>query len=186
VPCPQILSAMGAVTVLDWLQERWGVWARRAAVALVSLDAAALVFVLFLVYPRWSAESFEYGIREGIEMAWGKQTGPAPEHRGNLHVLTGGMLVPVAELYCFHLAVAPEDVLARGYDGLPLRTYLPSAAPESVLLQMRPGDALLMASGAYPGFAPALRQGGFRSRPVLLPKGFLPNEPSEILRLVQR
>ena len=192
VPCPQILSAIGAVAVLDWLRKRWGVWARRAAVALVGLDAAALVFVLFLVYPRWSAESFEYGIREGIEMAWGKQTGPAPEPRGNLHVLTGGMLVPVAELYCFHLAVAPEDILAHGYDGLPFRTYLPSAAPESVLLQVRPGDALLMASGAYPGFAPALRQGGFsqnggfRSRPILLPKGFLRNEPSEILRLVQR
>ena len=192
VPCPQILSAMGAVAALEWLRGKWGVWARRTAVALVSLDAAAVVFVLFLVYPRWSAESFEYGIREGVEMAWGKQTGPAPERRGNLHVLVGGVLTGVPELYYFHLRVPPRDILERGFDGAPLREYPPHATPEKVLEQLRPGDAFLMSSGAYPAFAPALhpgalsRNGGFRTRPILLPNGFLLNEPSEILRLVQR
>jgi len=191
VPCPQILSAMGVVTVLDWLRKRWGVWARRAAVALVSLDAAALVFVLFLVYPRWSAESFEYGIREGIEMAWGRQGSSPPASRGNLHVLVGGVLTGVPELYYFHLRVPPRDILERGFDGAPLREYPPHASPGKVLEQLRPGDALLMSSGAYPAFAPALhpcalsQNGGFRSRPILLPNGFLRNEPSEILRLVE-
>ena len=106
IPCPQILSAIGAVELLDWLRGKNRPVLAKALVALTGLNALAVAFSLFFLFPRASAPWFEAGIGEAIKTA-----GAARLVVLSGGVQNGGNLPYYYELYHYHKKNRPGSVV---------------------------------------------------------------------------
>jgi len=171
VPCPQILSAMGAVEILRWMRQRWGRAAKVTALALCGANVAVFLVALFLYYPHYSALDFEYGVREAVAMA--KENGAAnrtPDYRLYVPASAGVPLVP--ELFYFHDCTPPQQLASQGMGSASIQFLARGPYPlrlDEVAGLLRPGDSLLMSPLAVQA---ALNRGekpdpSIRVRPIL-------------------
>jgi len=182
VPAPQILAAIGAVAAVGWAGRRFGTLGRIGIAGLWGLNAAAMVFVLFWIYPVWSAPHFEYGIGEAF-----RGVDPVSGDRGVRHVATGPLLPYVFELYYFHVKSDPRRVLEEGFAGSGVRLYPPGMPPRIVLEQVRAGESLLVSSADFLRFYGSLIRGpGWETRAILWPATPFEDSPREALRLIRR
>jgi 4-amino-4-deoxy-L-arabinose transferase-like glycosyltransferase len=185
-PAPQLIGAIGAVAVADYLARKAALlrWIPPTATA---LNGAAVLFVLFVIYPAWSAPWFEYGAREAFqerERAVGaRPVGGSPlVHIQAGGVPPGGNLPYCVEFYLYHARVAPELIQGGGLAGVPIRIY---PWLEMMKDQLGAQECLIAPSPAYHQYY-ARRQGAQRPRSIaiLFPRHPWSKAPSEALRLV--
>lgn len=172
LPCPQILSAIGAVEVLNWIRQKWGRNARLALLSLCVADAALLVFVLFARFPAWSGFVFEEGLESAIHSA--RQAGTR-DYVLYVSAEAGYPMIP--ELFYFHERTSPQELLTRGSEASHIR-FLPADPPLSeVPSLLRPGDTLL----ASPRMMSSPPADSLRVHPVFLPGPYPPGIPRYVL-----
>lgn len=180
VPCPQILSAVGAAAITDWLRA-----GRRPVLAafpgaLVCLNALAIVFSLFLVFPRWSAPWFEAGIGEALHLTRGA---------GRTVVISGGAqdggnLPFYYELYYYHAVADPRALLKAGTPLNANPVLLPPGTDPADALSLLPGALVVSALDFRNGYAAVARGQGWTARPVLFKPSLTHPEPAEALWVI--
>ncbi|MFP4379108.1 MAG: phospholipid carrier-dependent glycosyltransferase [Candidatus Sumerlaeia bacterium] len=189
IPAPQIISALGAVACWDWLRAK-SPRLRWAMPTLLGVQAAAILFVLFFVYPAWSAPWFEYGVREAIEERAEITGSELSATSMPLHIQAGGAppggnLPYCYELYFYHAKISPHLIQSQGLSHVPIRLHPPGRPAESLLRQMQKGESLLAPSmDYYHLYQRAIQAQGIKAKPVLFPSSPFSDSPSEALRLV--
>lgn len=143
VPCPQILSAIGATHLMQWLGDRSLSRIQVAIKAAFLLNTIIFLAALFLYYPHYSAPSFEYGIREAIAMT--KTEGKTNSSNSHIFIPPESGMPLIPELFYFHARVPPELLLEKGMRAARIQ-IIRQPAPNASLLpeMMKPNDFLLL------------------------------------------
>ncbi|HBF33431.1 TPA: hypothetical protein DDW35_02585 [Candidatus Sumerlaeota bacterium] len=181
LPCPQILSAIGAVELMDWFRTKNKPILGKALIALTMLNVLAVAFSLFCVFPRRSAPWFEAGIAEAVKAAGA----------GRIAILSGGVqnggnLPYYYELYHFHTKTDP--VRLRDAQSVPEGGVFiaPPGTPPGRMLQTSADALLLSALDYHSGYAQILQENGWKVTPIFLPPDLLHPEPAEFLWVAKK
>lgn len=160
LPMPQLITAMGARTILEWLNPRDhsvrpAVPSVKRLVRILVLClviiacTAVLLFVydLFVLYPVFSAPDWQYGVKQTLDYT--RHCSPPPQH-----IYLSGHITFAPYLVLFYEKVEPAQIQANGFRSLPYAFLPPGLNMERFWNQVSSNSLVVLYPGELTGKTP--------------------------------